>query len=194
MPFVHKGIPQPPSNPDPQTGPDCQGGGRPAKQPSDREKWMPRLPSLSHMLLAAPVGIFALQVLAEPTPVRFPATLDGLVHFTTVRRGEVTEHMLTSPEAIAAAQAGQEMPDGTQVILADYRDGALYRYFVMEKGAGWGTQYAGANATDDWQWQWYWPDGTINADENTERCRACHAGRESQNYMFTYRDLMAYRP
>lgn len=148
---------------------------------------------LACTIVAVPIGVVAFQALAEPTRVVFPATLDGLVHFSTVRRGEVTEHMLTSPEAIAAAQAGQEMPDGTQVILADYREGALYRYFVMEKGADWAADYTGTNATDDWQWQWYWPDGTINADENTERCRACHASRAEQNYMFTYRDLMAYQ-
>lgn len=142
---------------------------------------------------ALPIGAaVAVQALAEPTGVAFPATLDGLVHFSTVRRGEVTEHMLTTPEAIAAAQAGQKMPDGTQVILADYRDGSLYRYFVMEKGAGWAAEYAGPNPTDDWQWQWYWPDGTINMAENTERCRACHTGQQDRNYMFTYRDLMSH--
>lgn len=146
------------------------------------------------LIAAIPAVVIAFQALAEPNRVRFPENLDVLEHFTTVTRGEVTEHMLTTPEAIAAAQAGEDMPDGTQIILADYRDDALYRLFVMEKGPGWGDEYAEDRRTADWQFQWYWPDGSVNMDENTERCRACHQGRADENYMFTYNDLMEYQP
>lgn len=78
------------------------------------------------------------QVHAEANRVTFPRNLDQLVHYTTVTRGDVVEHMLTSREAIQAAQTGQPVPDGTQIILADYRNDKIYRYFVMEKGPGWG--------------------------------------------------------
>lgn len=149
---------------------------------------------LAAIASAIPASIIAFQALAEPNRVRFPENLDALEHFTTVTRGEVTEHMLTTSDAIAAAQAGEDMPDGTQIILADYRDDALYRLFVMEKGPGWGDEYAEDRRTADWQFQWYWPDGSVNMDENTERCRACHQGRADENYMFTYNDLMKYQP
>ena len=87
------------------------------------------------------------RTLAEENRVAFPEDLDALTHFTTVTRGEVTEHMLTSEAAIEAAQNGEPIPYGTQVILADYRDGALYRLFVMEKGEGWGGDYDAAPRT-----------------------------------------------
>jgi len=74
---------------------------------------------------------------AEPNRVTFPP-IDQLEHYTTVTRGEVTEHMLMTPEALAAVRAGQRIPNGTHVVLVDYRGGEVLRYFVMEKGEGCG--------------------------------------------------------
>ena len=65
--------------------------------------------------------------IAEPNRVEFPKNIDSLIHYTTVNRGGITEHMLTSKEALDAIEQGQEMPNGTQVILADYRDNEIYR-------------------------------------------------------------------
>jgi len=130
--------------------------------------------------------------IAEPNRVEFPKNIESLVHYTTVNRGGITEHMLTSKEALDAIEQGQEMPNGTQVILADYRDNEIYRYFVMQKGANWGDDYPTYRQTADWQFQWYWPDGSINMSENTERCQSCHQSRENANYMFTFSDLKAY--
>ncbi len=129
---------------------------------------------------------------AEGNRVRFPQNIGELVHYTTVTRGNVTEHMLTSQEALEAANAGEPMPNGTQVILADYREGEIHRYFVMEKGEGWGEEYPTYRRTKDWQFQWYWPDGSINMNEDTQRCQSCHQSREDENYMFTYGDLRRY--
>ena len=49
---------------------------------------------------------------AEPNRVTFPENLDQLVHYTTVKRGNVTEHMLTSREAMAAVKDGKPVPNG----------------------------------------------------------------------------------
>lgn len=149
-----------------------------------------KLPRLT--LPASLVAIVATVVLAEPNRVGFPADLDSLVHYTTVTRGDVTEYMYTSAEALSAIQAGVEPPDGTQVILQDWREGEVYRLFVMEKGEDWGDDYDDANRTGDWQFQWYWPDGSINTDENTQRCRSCHMSREGRSYMYTYNDARRY--
>lgn len=75
------------------------------------------------------------QVHAETNRVKFPE-LEGLVHYTTVRRGNVMEHIMTTPETMAAVKAGQPIPQGTHFVLVDYRDGELYRYFVMERAKG----------------------------------------------------------
>ncbi|PLW76595.1 cytochrome P460 family protein [Cohaesibacter celericrescens] len=139
-------------------------------------------------------GLLAFAAIAEPNRVRFPdsETIDGLIHYSTVTRGDVTEYMYTSREALDALQASKELPDGTQVILQDWREGRVYRLFVMEKGEGFGTDYDERSRTDDWQFQWYWPDGTINLDENTERCRSCHMSRQDRHYMYTYSDARQF--
>ncbi|UHD46406.1 cytochrome P460 family protein [Aureimonas altamirensis] len=141
--------------------------------------------SLAAVVAGVAVTAYSLQVQAEPTRVEFP-DLDALVHYTTVRRGNVTEHIMTSPEAIEAVRQGEPIPNGTQFVLVDYRDEMeLYRYFVMEKGEGWGADYDERRRTGDWQFQWFWPDRSVNMSENTARCQACHASQAGADYLFT---------
>jgi hypothetical protein len=132
----------------------------------------------------------ALPAWAEPNRVTFPP-LDALVHYTTVTRGDVTEHMLTTRAAIDAVEAGEPIPYGTHVVLVDYRDGEVYRYFVMQNGEGWGADDPDQR-TADWQFQWFWPDRSINMDETTSRCQACHQSRADREYLFTYNDLRRF--
>ncbi|QOZ77911.1 hypothetical protein XH83_22215 [Bradyrhizobium sp. CCBAU 53351] len=139
-------------------------------------------------LVALAAGIVLLvgwQVRAETNRVKFPENLEQLVHYTTVRRGNVTEHIMTTREAIEAVKNGQPVPRGTHFVLVDYRDGKLYRYFVMEKGDGWAADYDERRRTGDWQFQWFWPDRSVNVSENTGRCQSCHQGRENNEYLFT---------
>lgn len=145
--------------------------------------------ALIRLALVACGLLTAWQVHAESNRVTFPEALDKLVHYTTVRRGNVTEHILTTPEAIAAVKAGEPVPAGTHFVLADYRDGEIYRYFVMEKEEGWGGDYDSRRRTGDWQFQWFWPDRSVNLDENTARCQSCHSGRADEDYLFTARRI-----
>lgn len=136
--------------------------------------------------------VIALQggsVSAESNRVTFPTNLDRLVHYTTVTRGNVTEHMLTSREAIEAIKLGQAIPSGTHFVLVDYRDSKVFRYFVMEKRDGWGVDYEPSRRTGDWQFQHFKPDKTINLSENTARCQSCHKGREDNEYLYTFSDI-----
>lgn len=151
-------------------------------------------PTLFRSIFVTALGLAtvpALLATAEETRVTFP-DLDALIHYTTVTRGDVTEHMLTTQAAIDAVQAGQPIPDGTPVVLADYREGEVYRYFVMQKGAGWGADYDDGRRTGDWQFQFYWGDRSINMEENTARCQGCHQSREDAEFMFTYNDLRRF--
>ena len=143
-------------------------------------------------LAACAVSMLAWQVHAEANRVTFPK-LDELVHYTTVRRGNVTEHISTTREAIEAIQKGLPPPNGTHFVLADYRDEKIYRYFVMEKGTGWGADFEERRRTGDWQFQWYWPDQKINLQENTARCMSCHSSQKDRDYLFTARRLSEFR-
>ena len=130
---------------------------------------------------------------AETNRGTFPTNLDRLVHYATVKRGDSTEHMLTSQSALDAVKAGQPMPDGTHVVLVDYRDAKVFRYFVMEKGANWGADYPASRRTGDWQFQSFKPDQSVNLSENTARCQSCHASREESQHLFTFNDIKRLR-
>jgi hypothetical protein len=145
-------------------------------------------------LLSAVAGAVLLvgwQVDAEPTRATMP-DIKSLVHYTTVTRGEVTEHIMTTREAIEAVKAGKPIPDGTHFALVDYRGGEVYRYFIMEKGKDWGNDYDESRRTGDWQFQWYKPDGTINTAENTARCQRCHSSRSDRDFLYTYNEMRRF--
>lgn len=131
---------------------------------------------------------------AETNRVAFPSQLDRLVHYTTVKRGNSTEHMLTTQEALDAVRLGKEIPGDTHVVLVDYRDNKVFRYFVMEKGKGWGADYDERRRTGDWQFQAFKPDRSVNMAENTARCQSCHQSQASQQYLYTFRDMARPAP
>lgn len=145
---------------------------------------LPILPIILSTLSMAAVLMVGRQVHAEANRVKFPE-IDKLVHYTTVKRGNVTEHIMTTPEAIQAIKERRPVSAGTHFVLVDYRDGKLFRYFVMEKGEGWGADYDVRRRTGDWQFQWFWPDRTTNANENTARCQSCHSSQLEREYLFT---------
>lgn len=148
-----------------------------------------RLPVLA--AIACGVVMVGWQVDAEPTKATMP-DIGKLVHYTTVTRGEVTEHIMTTREAIEAVKAGKPIPNGTHFALVDYREGKVFRYFIMEKGAGWGDDYDENRRTGDWQFQWFKPDGTINAAENTARCQSCHSSRADREFLYTFNDIRRF--
>ncbi len=143
-------------------------------------------------LAAFPALLVGWHVHAESNRTTFPQNIEELVHYATVRRGEVTEHLLTNQTAIDAVKAGQPAPAGTHVVLVDYRDGEVFRYFVMEKGENWGSDYAERRRTGDWQFQWFKPDRTVNLAEDTARCQSCHMSRGEQEFMFSYESIRAF--
>jgi hypothetical protein len=148
-----------------------------------------RLPLVAAIFGA--VTLICWQAIAEGNRVAFP-NLEQLVHYTTVRRGNVTEHMLTTQDAIAAVKAGQPIPNGSHVVLVDYREGEVFRYFVMQKGNGWGRDYDDRRRTADWQFQWFKPDRSINMSENTARCQSCHQARADNEYLYTFDQMKAF--
>ncbi|CDM60872.1 hypothetical protein LPU83_pLPU83c_0310 (plasmid) [Rhizobium favelukesii] len=78
------------------------------------------------------------------------------------------------------------------MVLVDYRDGEVFRYFVMEKGEGFGADYDESRRTGDWQFQWFKPDKTINLAENTARCQSCHDARSDRDFLYTHSDMRRF--
>lgn len=143
---------------------------------------------------AAGIGaICAFQAIADGNFVAFPNDHSSGVHYATVNRGNVREELFTSPAAIEALKAGLPAPNGTVITVEDYRSDELYRYIVMEKRTGWGSQHPPELRTGEWEFQWFNPDRTPRAGENLDRCRSCHASQSSQDFLFTADRMRAAR-
>ncbi|CAN7170389.1 cytochrome P460 family protein [Pararhizobium sp. LjRoot238] len=143
------------------------------------------------MLMGCAVLLVGWQVHAEPNRTTMP-DIEKLIHYTTVTRGEVTEHLMTTREAMEAVKRGDPIPAGSHVVLVDYRDDKVFRYFVMEKGQDWGADYDQDRRTGDWQFQWFKPDMTINMDENTARCQSCHTSRADRDYLYSFNEMRRF--
>lgn len=159
-----------------------------------------RLKALTRTTRRVAMAVLATSTLAggswalaqQTTRVSFPTNLDQLVHYSTVKRGVSTEHMLTSRAALDAVKRGQPVPNGTHVVLVDYRDAKVFRYFVMQKGANWGADYEPKQRTGDWQFQAFTPEKTVNLRENPARCMSCHQSREDDEFLYTFSDMKGH--
>lgn len=142
--------------------------------------------SFSSALALAGVGTLAvLQAWAANDRVQFPENYKDGVHYTTVNRGGIREEIYANLEAITAAKAGQPLPNGTVIMMEDYRGGRLHRYIVMEKQAGWGAAYPENVRAGDWEFREFAPDRTPNTTENGQRCMSCHQSQAGQDFVFT---------
>lgn len=144
---------------------------------------MKRLLFLLALLVAA--SAMAISTRADRDLVRFPDAFDRGVHYATVPRGGIRQELYTSRAAIEAARAGVPFPSGTVITLVDYRDDKVFRYVVMEKRTGWGTEYPPDRRAGEWEFQAFNADRSVNAAENVARCFACHQSRREQDFVFT---------
>jgi len=130
-------------------------------------------------------GSFVPQAMAGRELVRFPEKFEEGVHYATVERGSTREELYTSRAVIEAAKKGQALPSGTVITLVDFRDGKLFRYVVMEKRAGWGTEYPPAKRNGEWEFQTFNADRSVNVNDDVSRCFSCHRAQEKSDFVFT---------
>ena len=119
-------------------------------------------------------------------PVALPQNYQAGIHFSTYKRGGITEELFTSTEAIDAAKAGTPFPEGTVITMEDFRAGALYRILVMEKRAEWES----TSLSGGWRFGVYQPDGTANLSEDLKSCESCHASAADRDYVFRHDDML----
>ena len=110
------------------------------------------------------VALLATGGSAGPEKIAFPAGWEKFVLYNTVDRydnKQYRELYASSQEAVDAAKAGKPLPNGTVLALVQYKaqvnaqgepikdakgrfvKGDPIAITVMEKRAGWGTEYAG---------------------------------------------------
>ncbi len=151
---------------------------------------------------AMAVGVAALgvavgqQALVAPGPnkVAFPESWSKWTMYATVDRPDTKQYreFYTTPDVIAAAKAGQPIPDGAVVVLAAYMaqqdaagvplkdangrflKGNLAAVNVQQKKKGFGDEIPASIRNGDWQYQSFAPDGKVNDKANLTACYQCH--------------------
>ena len=141
--------------------------------------------------------------------VQFPANFDKGVLYATVDRADNKQYreLFVSADAVAAAKAGKPMPNGTVITLVQYAaklgaDGNpekdangrfiktnIIAYTVMEKRAGWGTEYPDNVRNGEWEYQAFKADKTPNTAANLTACFNCHKPLDKQDFVFSFDKL-----
>lgn len=121
--------------------------------------------------------------------VKFPQNYANDVLYTTIYRGNIKEDIYASREAIEAVKNGRPIPRGAVITLVDYRDGELFRYVVMEKRSGWGTEYAEDIRNGEWEYQAFNADKSVNQQEDLIRCFRCHKSEAHKDFIYTFDDM-----
>jgi plastocyanin len=150
-------------------------------------------------LLAVPSG-------AGPDKIKFPATWKDHVLYTTVDRydnKQYRELYASTQAAVDAMKQGKDLPDGTVLTLVQYKaqvdaagapmrasngrfvKGDVIAFTVMEKRAGWGTEYPVEWRNGNWEYAVFSADGKLNEKANYKGCFECHKPHEKQDYVIS---------
>jgi hypothetical protein len=159
-------------------------------------------------------SIAAAAALAAIVPVRaggdkiaFPADYaKGVMYMTLdIAANKTFRELYTSAAALAAAKKGEPLPSGTVITVVQFaakldaagnpekdasgrfiKTDAIVAYTVMEKHAGWGSEYPDGVRNGDWEYQVFKADKTPNTGANLSTCFGCHKPQDKQDFVFTY--------
>jgi Cytochrome P460 len=142
--------------------------------------------------------------------ISFPANYgEGAMYMTFDAAANKTyRELYASADALAAAKKGAPMPNGTVITMVQYAaklDGqgnpekdangrfiktdTIVGYGVMEKRAGWGTEYPDNVRNGEWEYQAFKADGTPNTGANLTACFNCHKPQDKQDFVFSYEKM-----
>ena len=128
---------------------------------------------------------------AGPDKISFPANWKSLVLYNTVDRYDIKQYRelyASSREAVESAKAGQPLPHGTILVLAQYKaqvdaqgtpvkdangrfvKGDPIALTVMEKRQGWGAEYPAEWRNAEWEYAAFSLDGKLNTQANYKAC------------------------
>jgi plastocyanin len=143
---------------------------------------------------------------AGPDKIKFPEGWKNHVLYTTVDRYDIKQYRelyASSQAAVDAMKAGRPLPDGTVLTLVQYKaqvdpagmpvkdasgrfiKGDMVAFTVMEKRAGFGTEYPAEWRNGDWEYAVFNPAGVLNDKANYKGCFECHKPHEKQDYVIS---------
>ncbi len=148
---------------------------------------------------------------AGPERIAFPEGYQTtFVRYATVDKPEreppIVRFFYVNKDALAAAKAGDPLPDGTIAVMEDHpaeldQDGApvtdangrfvptaeITNVFVQEKRAGWGEAVPEEIRNGDWDYAWFVADGSRKTGDDVDftRCFTCHKDAAAEDFTFT---------
>jgi len=143
---------------------------------------------------------------AGPDKVTYPANWKDHVQYLTVDRYDIKQHRelyASTQAAVDAMKAGKPLPDGTVLTLVQYKaqldtagtpvkdakgrfvKGDFVAYTVMEKKAGYGTEYPPELRNGDWEYAVFNAEGKLNDKANYKACFECHKPHEKMDYVIS---------
>jgi plastocyanin len=158
--------------------------------------------TLTVLLLAA----LASRGSAGPDKIKYPEGWKDHVLYTIVDRYDVKQYRelyASTPAAVQAMKDGKPLPDGTVLTLVQYKaevdaagapikddkgrfkKGDMIAVAVMEKRAGWGTEYPAELRNGDWEYAVFSPAGALNDKANYKACFECHKPHEKQDFVIS---------
>jgi hypothetical protein len=146
---------------------------------------------------------------AGPEKVTLPPASKRQVFLGAVDRPDVKQvrEIFTSLETTKAVRPDQPLPDGAVLTMEIYAanvddkgelvkdasgrlsKGELTAVFVMEKRAGWGTEYPKDIRNGEWEYAQFTPDGKPGPAD-TKACFLCHKPQAEQDYIFSFPKLL----
>jgi cytochrome c553 len=129
-------------------------------------------------------------------PENFP---EGFTVYQNVIEDGVMTKRYANAVAWEAARAGRKLPNGSVILQASYQvqhdaagkeiAGAVQSYSGMELRNNWGKDIPLLLRNENWDYALFAADGKRRDELNQAQCLACHKPRESDNYIFTMKQL-----
>jgi plastocyanin len=144
-----------------------------------------------------------------PNKIAFPETWDKGIMYGVVDRHDIKQYreLWATKAAVDAVKAGKPAPHGTVLTLVQYKakvddkgnttrdangrfqKGDLVAYAVMEKRAGWGSDYPADIRNGEWDYQVFNAEKKVNDKANLKGCFQCHKPHEGQDYVISLAGL-----
>jgi len=129
-------------------------------------------------------------------PEGFPA---GFTAYHTVIEDGVMTKRYVNAVAWEAARAGQKLPNGSVILQVSYQvqqdaagqeiAGPVQSYAGMELRNDWGKAIPLLLRNENWDYALFAADGKRRDELNEAQCLACHKPKETDNYLFTMKQL-----
>lgn len=148
---------------------------------------------MKKILLPLSMAVAVANGLAEENAVKFPEGYKNGEQYSTTRRGNIIEINYTSRAVIDAVKQGKTVPYGATITMEDYRNGKLYRYVVMQKQKGYGTNLPADLRNGEWLFQSFDANKRVNRSEHLSRCMMCHQPMAQTDYLYTTEKMKLYQ-